>query len=1442
MKRAVVLFALGICLLALVYSTPLSIIIDYPGNTTISDSTPNLNGTTDDASNITYNWDGEGNISGCRDCREFNSTYGEALPDSSTVLLLHFNENRSNTTFDSSSFGNNGTLLGSFTPNNCCWVPGRFGSAVDFNPGYIEVPHSSSLVIPQNLTIIAWIRPRSNDLTQFWVTIAEKFNDEWGLYIHNGKVTMLTSALGNLRGATTPTADAWHCIAGVSDGDALIVYLDGQQDAISDPAGPPDVIASQGNSLRIGGNSGDNSFNGDMDELAIYNRSLSASEIQAFCSKSLNDGLHRVEVHAKNAGGNSISAVRYFTIDSQPPYRIDLNAPTNGSRQNSSVSLSWTSFDTGSNMSSNLTIDGVVNQSLVATSNGSATTVTVSGLGDGTHSWNITSWDNALNTNTSITKYFTVDSAPPAYTVFNNTPLTPNDAQNATCYSNWTDNIALGSAIVEENATGVLVNHTISIVDGWANYTIDAGILEAGMVRCRVIVNDSVGNTNSTPTWNFTVTDTTPPYFRSVTNLPSTSDDLDPGVQVNVSANVTDSTGVDTVILQYRQVNASDWSNITMNLSSGLYLGNFTANATNNWSYQIWANDTLGRSNASTNTTLSIDYDWSWTRIPATFGTKSGAKGTNIPLGNITINNTGDFVLFFEVNASQSWIYLNTSAGSLNFSVANKTTGRIVVNASLPPPPSSDEFTVEITLDAVNGSANPSSAITNATVVNFQPGAFLRVTIEQHDPTVAQGDNNVVLIAKVTNWGNNSANNTWLAWSLPSGWANSSALNTSTPTLQPESSGSKFTHTNTISVNITSSASTGTQLLTATSGSDNTNETNTSVSVTVSAAPSPAPTPSAAGGGAGVAPAATIITSEPVYSPTPEIRASIFQTTEALGVIKGTSGDIKVKVVNPIPNTTLENVTINISGYPAERILISPQMLSGIGYLEAGEFTVKIIAPKEEGTVYALQSILSGKILYLDYPTEVVRDTGQVMKRKNISVDMFEERSITLVVQDEILPILALTEEEERTILQTMGAIELLRGGKVVLPVKVGNPFPGTTLENLVLNVEGYPSERIDISPKFLSGIGHGEIGEFKVTITAPTFAEKGTFKLNITLGGELLYHDYPTIISELTGQPILKRDVSLGLIRRGLVDLALHEVSRAEASAALNKAAEAIEELEIAGLSVRRATRLLSEAKGFLAIGDYEDAKERGDAISTGRDAAMSSAALLKELERGIIEAEEEKGLSIHETKNLFNLGFAAFEREDYATALERFRNARDTLALETKGRINLGKILLDNLRAIIGGIVALAIAGYFGANYLVSLRTAGKMRALWSEESGIITQIMTLQTRYFKEKSLSFSEYRSAMEKHEDRLAGIEAERAALRARRPLAALIHRDIKGLRTEEREITNLMKDLQRKYFEEKSIGRKGYERAIATFKARIAEVEAGIAAVEAEMEMRRLGR
>src|SRR3989338_6434001 len=84
------------------------------------------------------------------------ANWPELKSDSSTVLLMHFNNN----TLDYSGLGNNGTNYGA----NCSLaVAGRFYSACSFDgvDDYVNVSDSNSLDISGQLTVEAWVYPKS---------------------------------------------------------------------------------------------------------------------------------------------------------------------------------------------------------------------------------------------------------------------------------------------------------------------------------------------------------------------------------------------------------------------------------------------------------------------------------------------------------------------------------------------------------------------------------------------------------------------------------------------------------------------------------------------------------------------------------------------------------------------------------------------------------------------------------------------------------------------------------------------------------------------------------------------------------------------------------------------------------------------------------------------------------------------------------------------------------------------------------------------------------------------------------------------------------------------------------------------------------------------------------------------------------------------------------
>jgi hypothetical protein len=198
---------------------------------------------------------------------------------SGLVVALAFDENTGTNVGDSSAAGNNGTTSGT------TWTSGRFGSALNFNgtSARVTIPDANSLDLTANMTLEAWVRPTS---LNGWTTVILKERPSglaYSLYGSDntnrppaGYVTISgdRSVLG-----TTPLAlNTWSHLAMTYNGSSMRIYVNGVLAATRTQTGNTAVSTGV---LRIGGNAvWGEYFAGSIDEVRIYNRALSAAEIQ----------------------------------------------------------------------------------------------------------------------------------------------------------------------------------------------------------------------------------------------------------------------------------------------------------------------------------------------------------------------------------------------------------------------------------------------------------------------------------------------------------------------------------------------------------------------------------------------------------------------------------------------------------------------------------------------------------------------------------------------------------------------------------------------------------------------------------------------------------------------------------------------------------------------------------------------------------------------------------------------------------------------------------------------------------------------------------------------------------------------------------------------------------------------------------------------------------
>ena len=212
-------------------------------------------------------------------------------PIAGLVAAYGFNEGTGATSRDAS--GNNNTA----SLNTATWTTqGKYGGGLSFNgAAIVSVADAASLDLTTGVTMEAWAFPAVTGGGEY-ATLLMKQNSSGALPTHvyalHGRAYVSDTGprLPGLRintgtsfpvvsGGSLLAANTWTHVAATWDGSVMRVYLNGIQ--VASRAAIGSLVNSSGQ-LSIGGHRFLSSeyFNGILDEIRIYNRALSPSEIQ----------------------------------------------------------------------------------------------------------------------------------------------------------------------------------------------------------------------------------------------------------------------------------------------------------------------------------------------------------------------------------------------------------------------------------------------------------------------------------------------------------------------------------------------------------------------------------------------------------------------------------------------------------------------------------------------------------------------------------------------------------------------------------------------------------------------------------------------------------------------------------------------------------------------------------------------------------------------------------------------------------------------------------------------------------------------------------------------------------------------------------------------------------------------------------------------------------
>jgi len=353
--------------------------------------------------------------------------------------------------------GNPGALIG-----GTAFAAGKVGQAfsLDGSNDFINVPGLSA---PTDKTYSLWVKVDATPGS--FNTLIEFGNDApWFGLVQSGAVELFPN---NPETPTTITPGVFTHIAYTSDSGTNKgkIYINGVQNGAD---GIANTATTTG--MGIGFHSGDTHFDGLIDEVAIFDRALSATEILAI-------------VNADSSGMCKGDAVPPdTTIDSMPTDPTNDNTPTFG--------FSGTDADSGV-ASFECDLDG---GGFTACSS----TKTLAALGDGSHTFQVRAIDNAGNTDPTPASYtWVTDATPPDTTIDSKVDGNGIDLSDMTTVSTGAEFTFSGT-----DATSGVASFECNINStGWVVCTsskVYAG-LSPGNNTFEVRAIDNAGNTDPTP-------------------------------------------------------------------------------------------------------------------------------------------------------------------------------------------------------------------------------------------------------------------------------------------------------------------------------------------------------------------------------------------------------------------------------------------------------------------------------------------------------------------------------------------------------------------------------------------------------------------------------------------------------------------------------------------------------------------------------------------------------------------------------------------------------------------------------------------------------------------------------------------------------------------------------------------------------------------------------
>jgi hypothetical protein len=206
------------------------------------------------------------------------------------VAAYGFEEPSGTGVTDASGNGRDGTLSGATRSTS-----GRYGSTLSFDGtnDWVTVPDADALDLTSGVTMSAWVNPTALGSTYRTVLMKEQPGGLiYALYAGDGTGKpsghVFTTSEQRVTGPANTPLNTWTHLATTWDGSTLRTYVNGDQVASRAVAG---TLRTSTGVLRLGGTGvWAEWFAGRIDEVRLYNRALTTTEIQGDMTRAVTGG------------------------------------------------------------------------------------------------------------------------------------------------------------------------------------------------------------------------------------------------------------------------------------------------------------------------------------------------------------------------------------------------------------------------------------------------------------------------------------------------------------------------------------------------------------------------------------------------------------------------------------------------------------------------------------------------------------------------------------------------------------------------------------------------------------------------------------------------------------------------------------------------------------------------------------------------------------------------------------------------------------------------------------------------------------------------------------------------------------------------------------------------------------------------------------------------